>query len=225
MAIPYDWSDTIRRYSDELRQLSQKSDLPVPAPITDTPPALKSDEEAPASEPAIATVPNLQPAKNTSPPPAAPPFGNETAGTALNSDDFGSNGKETDTGTLTVRLISARGTIPVVGATVTVFRREADGNRLIYMGETDENGNSPEWSLPTVDRRISLEPSETLPYVTYAVQSNAAGFASFLNEGVSIFGGVKTVQRVMMLPLPDSADTTEESLMFVRPADPPSELD
>ena len=242
-----DWSETIQRYSDELRRLYQQNDSAVPAPPSSPPAPQKVEEsslapapeieeegntaktalpetaeaaEAEKTEPAAETPADKQPFS-----PPAPPFGADADGTALKSNDSpATNAAETDVGTLTVRLISARGTIPIVGATVTVFRQERDGKRLIYMGETDESGESPEWSLPTVDRSLSLEPSAKPPYVTYAVQGNAVGYATFLNEGVAVFGGVKTVQRIPMLPLPDVADNAEETLMVTRAADPPSEL-
>ncbi len=219
-----DWSETIRHYGDEMRRLYQKSGLPEPAPAPD-PVVAAAAEPIPEPEP----MPEPEPApvretvrENT----PAPPFGNESGGTAQPGDPFSppNNPNETDVGILSVRLVSARGTIPIAGATVTVFRMTADGARLYYIGETDENGASPEWVLPTLDRELSLEPGVTVPYVNYSVQANAAGFAAVLNEGVAVFGGVKTFQRIMMLPLPEPAADFEDTLLVTRPQSPENDL-
>lgn len=222
-----DWSEQIKQYSDEMRRLYQKSDPPpieetepaaVPPPTT-TPPA-PTEEPAPASP-----LTKETPAPTRFSPPPAPPFGNGEGGTAQEAAPSAvSSEEETDTGTLVVRLVSARGTIPVVGATVTVFRSEADGDRLLYIGETDENGSSPTWTLPTKDRALSLEPGTVSPFVNYTVQANAGGYIASQNEGVAIFGGVQTFQRVFMLPLPEPAAVFEDTLLITRPESPLSEL-
>ena len=220
-----DWNDVIRRYSDELRRLHEKSapQAPLPAPKSAPEPA-----PAPLPVPEPIPVPEAEPTPRPSP---APPFGNEAAGTAqenpgneLVAANADRQAGETDVGTLVVRLNSARGTIPIVGATVTVFRQTESGVRLYYMGETDENGESPTWTLPTLDRELSLEPGVITPYVNYAVQVNAVGFTTVLNEGVSVFGGVKTVQRVAMLPLPDETNAEEIPPLVTRPKNPENEL-
>lgn len=219
-----DWVEQIKRYSDELRRLHEKSDLPAPPAVTPAP------ENEPKPIPAPATAEQEEPPTVLSPAPArqtvpTPPFGDSTDGTAqTDTERAASQAAETDIGTLIVRLQSARGTIPIVGATVMVFRQSVEGDRLIYMGETDENGESPEWALPTLDRNLSLEPGVAVPYVNYAVQANAVGYAAYLNEGVSIFGGIQTLQRIFMLPLPEPASALEETLLVTRPQNPLSEL-
>ncbi len=215
-----DWSEQIQKYSDELRRFREKSELPPAPPL------------APAIPPQSAPVQDLSPAEkvpvespSSVPTAPAPPFGNSEAGTArTEATRDRPKAAETDVGTLVVRLQSARGTIPIVGATVTVYRVEEGGDRLLYMGETDENGETPEWSLPTLDRNLSLEPGVAAPYVNYAVQANAVGYAAFLNEGVSIFGGVQTLQRIPMLPLPEPASDYENTILVTRPQNPLSEL-
>ena len=217
-----DWNDTIRRYGEEMRRLYEQSGRPAPtptkAPTEETPPI-------PTPAPAVEEERTPAPEENRETP-IAPPFGNAANGTAEPDDPFFSpeQAGETDVGILSVRLISARGTIPIVGATVTVFRNTADGARLYYVGETDENGESPEWALPTLDRDLSLEPGVIAPYVNYAVQANAVGFAAVLNEGVSVFGGVKTVQRIAMLPLPEPTEAFDDVLLVTRPENPENEL-
>ena len=228
-----DWNDTIRRYGEEMRRLYEQSGRPAPtptkAPTEETPPPIPTPAPAVEEERAPAAQPDPLP----DPPPAllretpiAPPFGNAANGTAEPDDPFfpPEQAGETDVGILSVRLISARGTIPIVGATVTVFRNTADGARLYYVGETDENGESPEWALPTLDRDLSLEPGVIAPYVNYAVQANAVGFAAVLNESVSVFGGVKTVQRIAMLPLPEPTEAFDDVLLVTRPENPENEL-
>ncbi len=224
------WSKTIRQYSDEMRRFYEKSRLPVTEQKPD-PAATPAPTPTPVNE--VSPEPVAEPSPMPNPAPTAieretpaPPFGNNTDGTAQQAPSLSTpeNVGETDEGTLVVRLNSARGTIPIAGATVTVFRADADGNRLLYLGQTDENGESPTWSLPTRDRNLSLEPGTTMPYVNYAVQANAVGYLAVLNEGVSVFGGVKTVQRITMLPLPEPATVFEDTVLVVRPQNPENEL-
>jgi len=233
----HDWSETVARYQSEMRRLYEKSELPPPAEPTPQAPAVQ-DELPPtvATEPQL--IPEPQPAaeadsgaKNPEPTAvfvAAPPFGNEVDGTAQSEADSAAytepTADETDKGTLVVQLNSARGIIPIVGATVTVFRVTAEGDQLLYIGQTDENGSSPVWTLATKDRDLSLEPGVLVPYVNYAVQANAEGYVTFLNRGVSVFGGVKTVQRILMLPLPEPASAFEQSLLETRTENVPPEL-
>ena len=223
-----DWSEQIKQYSDEMRRLYQKSDPPpakeetvILSPLPTAPD--EKVQEPPTNEPAPdQPIETPTPIRDDSP---TPPFGNDTSGTAQETAlSAVSPEDETDTGTLVVRLVSARGTIPIVGATVTVFRSEADGDRLFYMGETNESGESPTWTLPTKDRALSLEPGTTAPFINYTVQANAGGYVTYQNKGVAIFGGVQTVQRILMLPLPEPAAAFEDSLLITRPENPLSEL-
>lgn len=211
--------DDVRRYSDELRRLYAKGDHapppPTPAPVS-----------VPAPAPHVVAAPTETAATNSQPDvslPASPPFGDEQAGTAQTSDTVPAD-EGADVGFLVVRLTSARGTIPIVGATVTVYRADEDGDRLFYIGQTDENGESPVWSLPTKRRELSLEPGNDTPFTDYVVQANAAGYAVFFSEGVSIFGGVQTIQRLPMQPLPDSADATTATRFVTRSKAPLPEL-
>lgn len=222
MANQPDWSEQIQKYSDELRRFREKSELPPspPAPAAEPRPAPPETVQVPSpTEKTPLESPLSVPTEPT------PPFGNSETGTAQTAESAAlATQGETDVGTLVVRLQSARGTIPIIGATVTVYRAEAQGDRLIYMGETDENGESPEWPLPTLDRNLSLEPGVAVPYANYAVQANAVGYAAFLNEGVSIFGGVQTLQRIPMLPLPEPSLAFDTSPLVTRPQNPLSEL-
>lgn len=217
--------DDVRRYSDELRRLYAKGDHAPPAPVPASSPA-PAPAAAPAPDPRVIDAPT-ETAIPTVPTdgnlPAAPPFGDEQAGTAQTSDTAPAD-EEADVGFLVVRLTSARGTIPIVGATVTVYRADEDGDRLFYIGQTDENGESPVWSLPTKRRELSLEPGNAAPFTDYVVQANAAGYAVFFSEGVSIFGGVQTIQRLPMQPLPDSADATTATRFVTRSKAPLPEL-
>ena len=231
MQNSHDFAETVARYREEMRQLQEKSELP-PAES----PAAATAFIPLEPQPAVSAAVEPQPAPTPAPVEqkeavftAAPPFGNDVDGTAQTDDtetDFVEPPAEdeTDAGLLVVQLNSARGTIPIAGATVTVFRTTDEGDQLLHIGETDESGSSPVWTLATKDRDLSLEPGEAVPYVNYAVQANAEGYVTFLNRGVSVFGGVKTVQRILMLPLPEPAAAFDQIRLETRAQTTPPEL-
>lgn len=231
MQNSHDFAETVARYREEMRQLQEKSELP-PAES----PAAATAFIPLEPQPAVSAAVEPQPAPTPAPVEqkeavftAAPPFGNDVDGTAQTDDtetDFVEPPAEdeTDAGLLVVQLNSARGTIPIAGATVTVFRTTDEGDQLLHIGETDESGSSPVWTLATKDRDLSLEPGEAVPYVNYAVQANAEGYVTFLNRGVSVFGGVKTVQRILMLPLPEPTAAFDQIRLETRAQTTPPEL-
>ncbi len=234
MQNSHDFAETVARYREEMRKLQEKSELPPsesPAaatafiPLEPQPAAVEPQPAAVEPQPAPAPLP-VAPEEAVFA--AAPPFGNDVDGTAQTDEetDFVEPPAEdeTDEGLLVVQLNSARGTIPIAGATVTVFRTTDEGDQLLHIGETDESGSSPVWTLATKDRDLSLEPGEAVPYVNYAVQANAEGYVTFLNRGVSVFGGVKTVQRILMLPLPEPTAAFDQIRLETRAQNTPPEL-
>lgn len=129
-----------------------------------------------------------------------------------------------DVGFLQVRVFSARGAVPLVGATVSVIGHDPAGQEtLLHMDRTDQSGIAPQVSLPTPDRALSYRPGDATPFFTYVVQVNAPGYVTVRNEGVSVYGGVTSLQGVPMIPLPEPQIDYENEVV-VRPGGAPPEL-
>ena len=128
---------------------------------------------------------------------------------------------ENDTGYIQVRTFTARQAVPVVGATVTISKKNGDEEDLIRVMQTDSSGLSPVVPVPTVSRELSMQPGTLQPYTSYIIQSDADGFYSVRNLNVPVFGGITAVQPVEMVPLPEQMN----SGMLEFPETGPQDLD
>lgn len=114
----------------------------------------------------------------------------EATGTA-SSDSFGS---------LSVRLTSSIGLIPIDNATISI---SISGNPISTMEQitTDESGISPTISLPAPNIENSQEPNQSQPYATYDITVNAPGYEPVVIEGTEILPDVTAIQPVTMNPV------------------------
>ena len=132
--------------------------------------------------------------------------------------------ENSDAGYLQVRVFSARGAVPLVGANVSVIGHNPAGQEtLLYLNRTDISGIAPQVSLPTPDRALSLRPGDATPFLNYIVQVSAPGYATIRNEGVSVYGGITSLQGVQMIPLPEPQSEYENTVV-IRPGGAPPEL-
>ncbi|MBR3290151.1 MAG: hypothetical protein IKI63_05190 [Clostridia bacterium] len=143
---------------------------------------------------------------------------------AVNSGGDGGENENSDIGFLQVRVFSARGAVPLVGAIVSIIGHNAAGQEtLLHMERTDQSGIAPQVSLPTPDRALSYKPGDATPFLNYIVQVSAPGYVTIRNERVAVYGGVTSLQGVPMIPLPEpQADYQNE--VVVRPGGAPPEL-
>lgn len=105
------------------------------------------------------------------------------------------------TGYLIVNVSTARGAIPLAGATVTVLYEEPDNTSVFTVMTTDTAGKTDRTALPAPDRALSESPGNSKPYATYTLQVDKEGYYSVTNTGVPVFSGVTSIQPVEMLPL------------------------
>ena len=110
---------------------------------------------------------------------------------------------EQNIGYLIVNVSTARGAIPLSGASVTVFDNSAEGNPLVTVVSTDTSGKTTRIALPTPDRSESKSPGTKKPFATYMVQVSHEGYYTVTNNGVPVFEGVTSIQPVEMIPLAD----------------------
>lgn len=104
-------------------------------------------------------------------------------------------------GYLVVNVSTARGAIPLRGATVTVMYDE-DGNTSIHsVLTTDMSGKTEKLELPAPSRELSESPGNIKPYATYTVSAEKEGYYPVTNTGVPVFSGITSIQPIEMLPL------------------------
>ncbi len=115
--------------------------------------------------------------------------------------------ENSNVGYLIVNASTARGAIPVEGASVTVFD-EAEGRQIIALATTDSSGKSALIELPAPNRELAMTPGGSKPFASYAVEVAREGYYTVTNSGVPIFAGITSIQPVELIPLAeyDSAE-------------------
>ncbi len=108
-------------------------------------------------------------------------------------------------GVLQVWVTTASASLPLQGIHVTVSDA-SDGKEhtIRYSGETDESGRTEAISLPAASAQGSLSPAgQTTPFTLYDIAVYKDGFYRVENRGVPLYGGVRAVQPVRLIPLPE----------------------
>lgn len=115
-------------------------------------------------------------------------------------------------GYLQVWVTTASAALPIEGAHVTVSYDSSGGERRTaqYIGETDESGRTEVIPLPAVSAQASLsQEGEGTPFTLYNIEVFADGFYRVENLGVPMYGGVRAVQPVRLIPLPEGTSSGE----------------
>lgn len=106
-------------------------------------------------------------------------------------------------GALQVRVMTARGALPVSGATVLISR--TDGNDMGDLGGvistrlTDASGLTQVIMLPTVSA-AGAKIGEAVPSVRYNVEILAEGFEPALFIALPIYSGITSLQNAELVP-------------------------
>lgn len=123
----------------------------------------------------------------------------------MNNDNSGGLGY------MIVRVSTARGAIPLEGATVTVsnYAPEFEGGRgdVIAVYTTDRSGITPKIALKAPPRSLSMSPGNGRSYQTYNVTVAKEGYYSQNYINAPIFDGITSIQTADMIPLPDNGQT------------------
>ena len=115
----------------------------------------------------------------------------------------------TGRGSLIVHVTTARGSIPLEGATVNVrnYRTDAERGDVIASLVSGRDGNTPLITLATVPRSETLSPDNGTPFVTYNVEVREEGYYEQSYINVPIFDGIVAIQPADMIPLPENGRT------------------
>ncbi len=113
-------------------------------------------------------------------------------------------------GTLIVQVVTADGTLPVAGARVVVSRL-IDGERTLQGYDvTDISGRTGEFTLPAPPASLSQTPGNPHPYASYIITVQAVGFGTAEFRNVPIFTGIRSIQRVVLLPVPEFGSPAQD---------------
>ena len=107
------------------------------------------------------------------------------------------------TGYLIVKVSTARGAIPLEGASVIVRGAERDESGVLYSMRTNRDGQTERISLPTPPRSASEAPGYERPYAVYGIDVFLDGYVPISFENVPIFPSILSIQPAVMVPTPE----------------------
>lgn len=103
-------------------------------------------------------------------------------------------------GSLSVRVTSSLGYIPIDNATITI-NLAGDPDSVIETISTDNSGISPTIELPAPPIDYSQSPNQTRPYSEYTISVKAPGYEPAVISGTEILPDTTAVQPVTLTPI------------------------
>lgn len=114
-------------------------------------------------------------------------------------------------GYMIVRVTTARGAIPLEGATVTVsdYYDESEPNRgnAIASFTTNSSGLTERFELPALPRELSMSPGNGKSFLTYNIRVAKDGYYQQNYINAPVFEGITSIQSADMIPLADNGQT------------------
>ncbi len=117
--------------------------------------------------------------------------------------------EEQSTGYLIVRVSTARGAVPLEGATVTIRGGEQEDSAILYSLVSDRDGLCPRVSLPTPPLKNSEAPNSGIPYSLWNIDVFLEEYAPASYQNVPVYSGVTSVQPAVLIPLPEGYTEVE----------------
>ena len=106
-----------------------------------------------------------------------------------------------EVGGLIVQTVTAGGSFPLEGATVTISDRSVEPERNLYVLQTDRSGSTVRVALPTPPKENSLSYGIPDAYALYYVEASKNGYYPVKAEQVPVFAGTTSIQRFEMIPI------------------------
>jgi hypothetical protein len=114
-------------------------------------------------------------------------------------------------GYMIVRVTTARGAIPLEGATVTVQNYDPEFEKgrgdVIAVYTTGDSGLTEKFSLPAPSGALSMSPGNGKSYESYILTVTKGGYYRQEYVNVPVFEGITAIQNVDMIPLPENGVT------------------
>lgn len=203
-----EFEDTARRYREEMfrlyagRQMNpppkpvqMPAPVPAPPPRRDLPPT--DFRQMPAAVPEPPAMPQDPPQ------PELPPALQDVPDSAPQDDPQENMIKPETDGGIRVHVFTARGAVPVAGATVIITREAGGETVLISVQQSDDCGDCPEVRVPAPP---STADEQFPAYYTYDIAVQADGYYRERSADVPVFEGVVSVQSFDLIPLPAGHD-------------------
>ena len=115
-------------------------------------------------------------------------------------------------GYLTVRVTTARGAIPLDGATVTVTGNTGGNSGVIGVYSSGGDGLTDKIALPAPPRANSETPNGGVPFYTYNIEIVREGYFNQTYQNVPVFEGITAMQTAEMIPLPKNGKPDRASV-------------
>ena len=112
-----------------------------------------------------------------------------------------SSTKSLGEGYLTVRVTTARGAIPLDGATVTVTGNTPGNSGVIGVYSSGADGLTDRIALPAPPRSNSESPNGRAAFYTYNIEIVKDGYFNQTYQNVPVFEGITAMQTAEMIPL------------------------
>lgn len=104
-------------------------------------------------------------------------------------------------GTLSFMVFTASDALPVEGAAVTVSTRIDGEQHVMFKAVTNQSGETPTENLPAPSKELSQDfDNEIQPFSLYDATVSRDGFTKVILRDIPVFDGVRSIQRVAMIP-------------------------
>lgn len=118
-------------------------------------------------------------------------------------------------GALEFMVFTASEALPVAGAAITVTTRIDGESHEMFKAVTNQSGETEPQTLPAPSKELSQHSDNAVqPFSLYDATVTRDGFTRVLLRDIPIFDGVRSIQRVAMIPdnpdNPDNPDKSEE---------------
>lgn len=109
--------------------------------------------------------------------------------------------KNTGGGSLVFMVFTASEALPVAGAAVVVSTRIDGAPHEMFSCVTNQSGETPAKNLPAPSKSLSQdEDNEVQPFSLYDATVSKEGFTKVILRDIPVFDGVRSIQRVAMIP-------------------------
>ena len=121
---------------------------------------------------------------------------------------------DTASGSLIGIVTAVRALYPVKNAKVTIFTGDYADMNVIDSDLTDQSGRTKTFVLPTPEKALSLEETNTvLPYAIYNMLIEADGYIKNIHLNIPVFSGVTSLQQSNLL-LEETAGADKSPQIF-----------
>jgi hypothetical protein len=114
-------------------------------------------------------------------------------------------------GTLTARVYTGRGEIPVEDASVSIVQRGQGGKRtLLSVQRSDQSGGVAPVTIPTPSPQTSQSPGAEAPFALCDIWAEHPDYQMLVIHSAQIFPGVVSFQALPLIPLPETGEPSGE---------------